>query len=82
MIDCDGIILVNSWERVRLGRVEKVVRIFHSFEEADAADVEEDLRLSPEERIAILLELQARMYPDAAEQRLTRVYRITQLERG
>jgi hypothetical protein len=62
--------------------VEKVVRIFSSFEEADAADVAEDLRTTPEQRIAILLELQERMYPDAAEQRFERVCRITQRERS
>ena len=53
-----------------------------TFEEADAANVEDDLRIPREQRIDILLQLQERMYPDAAEQRFTRVYRITQLERG
>ena len=62
--------------------MEKVVRVFKSFEEADAADVAEDLRLTPEERIAVVLELRERMYPDAAEQGFARVYRITQRERS
>ena len=62
--------------------MEKIVRTFSSFAEADAADVEEDLRMAPEQRIAILLELQERMYPDAAKQRFERVYRVTELERG
>ena len=62
--------------------MEKVLRIFDSFEEADAADVDADLRLSPEQRVDMLIELQERMYPDAAQQRFARVYRITQLERS
>lgn len=60
--------------------MEKVIRVFGSFEEADAADVEEDMRLTPEQRISILLELQARVYPDAAKQGLERVCRI--IKRG
>ena len=62
--------------------MEKVLRIFDSFEEADAADVDADLRLSPEQRVDMLIELQERMYPDAAQQGFARVYRITQLERS
>jgi len=62
--------------------MEKIARTFASFAEADAADVEEDLRITPEQRIAILLELQERMYPDAAEQGFARVYRVTELERS
>jgi len=62
--------------------VEKVIRVFKSFEEADAADVEEDLRLTPQQRIQMVLDLQARMHPDAAEQGVARVYRITQLEQS
>lgn len=59
--------------------VEKVVRIFRSFKDADAADVEEDLRFTPEKRIHLLLELQAWTHPDAAAQRFARVYRIAKL---
>jgi len=59
--------------------VEKVARIFKSFAEADAADVEEDLRMPPEQRISTLLELQQRYFGDATQQRFERVYRITQL---
>ena len=59
--------------------MEKVVRIFKSFAEADAADVEEDLRISPEQRIQILLELRERYFGDATQQGFTRVYRIVQL---
>ena len=59
--------------------MEKVVRIFKSFAEADTADVEEDLQTSPERRIQILLELRERYFGDATQQGFARVYRITQL---
>ena len=62
--------------------MEKVVRIFRSFEDAEGSDVTEDLRMTPEQRIAVLLELQQRIYPNASEQRFARVYRIAQLERS
>lgn len=62
--------------------MEKIIRKFDSFEQAEAADVEEDLAMTPEERIAIVLELRSRMYPDANQQGLARIYRLTQLERG
>ena len=62
--------------------MEMVVRKFASHEEADAADVEEDLRLTPAQRIQILLDLQAWKNPDADTQRVERVYRITQLSQS
>ena len=62
--------------------MEKIVRIFTSFEAADKADAAEDMRMTPEQRIAIVLELQKRVYPNASEQGFSRVYRITQLKRG
>ena len=62
--------------------MEKVIRVFHSFAEAEAAEIEEDRNMTPEQRIAIVLELQTRIYPDAPQQRLARVYRITQHERS
>ena len=62
--------------------MEPVVSHFGSFEAAEAADIEEDLAMTPEQRIAIVLELQARFYPDADQQGLARVYRITQRQRG
>lgn len=62
--------------------MEKVIRIFRSMEEADAADAEEDRRSTPEQRIDSLLELQKRIYPDASEQRFARVYRITELKQS
>ena len=58
--------------------MEDLVRHFGSFEAAEAADIEEDLAMTPEQRIALVLELQARIYPDADRQGFARVYRITQ----
>jgi hypothetical protein len=60
--------------------VEKVVRKFESFEEADEADARFDASLSPEERLRILIELRDRRHPDAAEQGLARVCRVVRLE--
>jgi hypothetical protein len=62
--------------------MERTVRHFGSVEAAEAADIGEDLAMSPEQRVAIVFELQARIYPDAAQQGFARVYRITQRERG
>jgi hypothetical protein len=61
--------------------VEKKIRVFASFAEADEADAREDAALSPKERLRILLELRDRRHPDAAEQRLARVCRVVELER-
>lgn len=62
--------------------VELTIRRFQNFEDADAADADEDRRMTPEQRIALVLELQERVYPGASQQRLERVYRITQLEQS
>ncbi len=62
--------------------MEKVARVFHSFEAAEAAEIEEERSMTPEQRVAIVLELQTRLYPDAPQQRFARVYRITQRERS
>ena len=62
--------------------MEKVVRVFSSFEEADEADARYYASLTPEERLRILIDLRDLAHPDAAEQGLARVYRVTQLERS
>jgi hypothetical protein len=62
--------------------VEKRLRIFASFEEADEADARGDAAISPEERLNTLIELRESRHPDAAEQRLARVFRIVELERS
>jgi hypothetical protein len=62
--------------------MERVVRNFGSFEAAEAADIEEDLAMTPEQRVAIVFELQARMYPNADQQGFARVYRVTQRQQS
>jgi len=62
--------------------VEKEVRVFASFADADNADARYDAALSAEERLKILIELRDRRHPDAAEQRLARVSRVVELERS
>lgn len=62
--------------------MEKTIRIFTSFHDAETADIEEDLRMTPEQRIAIVLSLRERIYPDAAQQGFARICRVTQLQRG
>jgi len=45
--------------------VEKRIQIFRSHQEADEADVREEMEMTPEERVRIALELRNRYYPDA-----------------
>jgi hypothetical protein len=62
--------------------MEKSIAVLDSFEEADRLDREYYQGLTPNERVEILLELNQRwpVRTDAAtEQRLARVYRITEL---
>jgi hypothetical protein len=56
--------------------MEKVVRVFDSFEEADAADAEENRTMTPERRLAMVFELRERLYPDASQQGLARVVEL------
>ena len=62
--------------------MEKVVRVFDTFEEADAADALFRARMTPQQRVGIFFELRERAHPDAFEQRLARVYRVLELERS
>ena len=62
--------------------MEKIVRVFGAFKDADEADARDDAAMSPEERLNILIELRDRHHPDAAEQRLARVSRVVELERS
>jgi hypothetical protein len=62
--------------------VEKTVRIFSSFEDADETDARDDAARSHAERLRILMELRDRRHPDAAEQGLARVSRVVELERS
>jgi len=62
--------------------MDRVVRVFRSFEEAEAAEIEEDLAMTPEQRVAAVLELRNRMFPNETQQGLARVCRIAQFERS
>jgi hypothetical protein len=62
--------------------VEKVVRVFSSFAEADAADALSRAKMTPQQRIAIFFALRERAHPDAFKQRFARVYRVLEFERS
>ena len=61
--------------------MEKVVKVFGSFEEADRADDEYYASLSPQERVDLLLDLIATYRESLGEagQRFERVYRVVEL---
>lgn len=46
--------------------MEKVIRVFHSFEEADAADAERWRNMTPEERAAAVIDLRE-LFPERTE---------------
>lgn len=56
--------------------MEKIVRIFKSFEEADQADLEYYRSLTPQQRLELAFQIYDDYY-DAATQRLERVYRVS-----
>ena len=60
--------------------MDKAVRIFRSFKDAERAEKEYYQSLSPEQRLEILFELCAQ-YPHEAAQGLARVYRVTKLQK-
>lgn len=62
--------------------MEKTVRIFKSFEEADAADALVRSKMSPQERVDIFFAIRERIYPDAANQGFARVCRVLKLEQS
>lgn len=68
--------------RAIIVNVKKQVRVFSSHEEADKADESRDKALTPQERLNITIELRNQRHPDAAQQRLARVYRVAKLERS
>ena len=61
--------------------MEKVVRVFASFEEADEADRQAYDRMSPQERIEMLLSLRRMMVKEGDEsaERLERVLTVVEL---
>jgi hypothetical protein len=65
-----------------MDEMEKVVRVFDSFEEADNADALFRSRLTPGQRIDIFFEIRERARNDAAEPRLERVCRVLELEQS
>ena len=71
-------LLTSTYNR----RVEKKVRIFSSFKEADEADAREYMNMTPAERIQIVIELRDRRHPDAAKQGLARVCRVIKREQS
>jgi hypothetical protein len=62
--------------------VEKVVRVFDTFEEADAADALSRAKMTPQQRADIFFELRERAHPDAFKQGFARVYRVLELEQS
>jgi hypothetical protein len=62
--------------------VEKTVRIFSSFKDADESNACEDLAMSPDQRVRVVIELRDRRHPDAAKQGLARVCRIIKREQS
>jgi hypothetical protein len=65
-------------------RIEAVVRVFASFEEADEADRQAYDRMSPQERIEMLLSLRRMMVKEGDEsaERLERVLTVVELPSG
>jgi len=63
--------------------MEKVGRVFASFEEADDADRQAYERMSPQERIEMLLSLRRMMVKEGDEsaERLERVLTVVELPR-
>ena len=61
--------------------MEKVVRKFRSFREADEADLQFYRSLSGNERVNILLELVQQATADETTEGFKRVYRIVKLPR-
>jgi hypothetical protein len=62
--------------------MERTLRVFDSFEEADQADAAWDAALTPAQRIQIVIELRDQRHPDAATQGFARVCRVVELERS
>ena len=61
--------------------MDKTVRVFGSFEEADRADLEYYASLTPQQRVNLLLDMVAAYKESLGEagQRFERVYRVVKL---
>jgi hypothetical protein len=73
--------LTAHWERYNMF-MEKTVRVFSGFAEADEADARWDEQLTPSQRIQLVIELRDRRHPDAVKQGLARVCRIVKLQQS
>ena len=62
--------------------MERVVRVFDSFEEADDADAISRTQMTPQQRADVFFELRERAHPDAFKQGFARVYRVLELEQS
>jgi hypothetical protein len=62
--------------------MEKIVRVFQSFEKADKADLNDRQSMAPEERVQAFLAIQQRSFPNGTDERLERVYRVLTLEQS
>jgi hypothetical protein len=64
--------------------MERIARIFRSFEDAEKADLEAMAALTPQERVDLLLELVARYRESLGEaaERFERVHRVIELSEG
>lgn len=64
--------------------MDKVLRAFHSFDEADRADEQYYAALTPQERVEILLDLIAKHRESLGEaaERFERVYRVVELSQS
>ncbi len=67
-----------------MGLMQRTIAKFRTHEEAEAATLAYYRRLSPAERLEMLFKLRAlaRKGDDVSSERLARVYRIAQLQRG
>jgi len=65
------------------GRMARALEVFDSFSKAESASRAQYAAMTPEERLALVLELSRREREDHGEAsaRLARVYRVTELER-
>ena len=66
----------------RMENMEKVVRVFDSFEEADGSDAAFRSELTPGQRVDIFFEIRERARNDAAEPGFARVCRVLELEQS
>ena len=60
--------------------METHLRVFHSFAEAEAAEIAELKAMTPEQRMEILFALRDRVYPNASQQGFERVCRVVERE--